>query len=81
MQDADLDGVLGLGGRHGRQKAERKPGGQKPAAGDRSLGDRTDGMDHRDVPLVRRTRLSPGRGPRTSAIASHVPMLKSGVSI
>ena len=51
MQDADLDGVLGLGGRHGRQKPERKPGGQKPAAGNRSLGDRTDGMDHRDVPL------------------------------
>ena len=40
MQNADLDGVLGLGGQR-RQQAECKPGrGEQPTAGPRSLRDR-----------------------------------------
>ena len=54
MQDADFDRVLGLGGKR-RRKAECQPRrGGKQAAGERSLGDRTDGCVHRDVLLLTR---------------------------
>jgi hypothetical protein len=46
MKDADLDGVLRLG-RYGRGKPQGKPRrGGKPAAGIRSLRDRTDRFEH-----------------------------------
>jgi hypothetical protein len=45
---------LGLGGKR-RRKAECQPRrGGKQAAGERSLGDRTDGYVHRDVLLLTR---------------------------
>src|SRR5580704_8754519 len=47
MQNADLDGVLGLG-RHRRQHRQRKPGcRRKPAAPEQPLGSRAYEFEHR----------------------------------
>ncbi len=46
MENADLDRFLRFGGQNGRHR-KRKPGrGGEPAAGNRSLCDRTDGVNH-----------------------------------
>ena len=71
MEDADLDGVLGLGGQC-RRKAEcqsRRRG--KQTAGERSRGDRADGCMHRDVLLL--TRSDGARAVADAAIANAVP--------
>jgi hypothetical protein len=61
MQDADLDGVLRLGGQ-GRRHAERQPGrGGKQAEAERSLGDRANRCVHRNVLLLTRNRRLAGR--------------------
>jgi hypothetical protein len=52
MQNADLNGVLGLCGQR-RHEAKSKTGrGSKPAAVSRSLSDRAYRIEHRDVPLL-----------------------------
>jgi hypothetical protein len=66
-----LDRLLGLGGKR-RCKAECQPRrGGKQAAGERSLGDRTDGCVHRDVLLL--TRGKQGKAVYNYGIASDVP--------
>ena len=49
MQDADLDRVVGLGGQCRRKAEGETRRGGKPAAAPRSLSDRANGFEHRDV--------------------------------
>src|ERR1700674_40245 len=82
MENADLDGVLGCcRQRGGKPQCEPRRGGE-PTAGNRSLGDRTDYIEHRKSLCVdarvrpwRCDALCPGRKGRAKVTLSNNPLI------